>query len=641
MCSIIAYKGYRDAAPLMVKALSRMEYRGYDSVGIATAHNSALIVKKGVGNVSYVNARLNLDSMQGNAGIGHTRWATHGAVNDNNAHPHVSCNGRIAVVHNGLVENHDELRFMLSKEGHVFKSETDSEVIAHLLESLPTTMDDMRHGYDSMDKAITDMLSMLNGSYSFVALTSNGMLLGARYHEPLIIGLGNPSRSKGGGDDDNNNDSNGDDDDDDYMLLVDECFIASDVLAFIEYTDKAIFLADGEVFVVRGITEACKPRLSIEIYNSRDGKAIVKEVTQIAWEFADVDKGRFAHYTLKEIHEQGHAISRAFFNADPKRLHLLVDALIDADRITITGSGSSYHAALMAKYLFSKICMLRCDAIVASEFTYNIDTYVGNGSPILFAVSQSGETADVLNAVRIARDNNFKKIASIVNSPLSTLARESDIFLSINAGPEVGVAATKSFTAQIALLYRISMEVARSKGINPPTLDIESSSINVEKMLEREAVISDLAESIKNANSIYIIAKGMHHVIALECALKLKELAYIHAEGIHAGELKHGPLALIDEKSIVIALNPMDDTYSDVITSVHEAKARGAYIIGVSDSKSSSSIYDFTLTIPRVDRLLYPLYEVIPLQLLAYHMALKRDCNPDYPRNIAKSVTVK
>ncbi|MFN4336069.1 MAG: glutamine--fructose-6-phosphate transaminase (isomerizing) [Candidatus Nitrosocaldus sp.] len=616
MCSIIAYKGYRDAAPLIVKALSRMEYRGYDSVGVATVHNSTLIVKKSIGNVTHVNARLRLDSMQGNVGVGHTRWATHGAVSNINAHPHISCNGRIAVVHNGIVENHGELRSILSVEGHVFKSDTDSEVIAHLLESLP--IDDGSD--DAICKAITDRLSMLKGSYSFVALTSSGMLLGARYHEPLIIGLGNPSR--------------GSDDNSYGMPFADECFIASDVLAFIEYTDKAIFLADGEVFIVRGI-EGHNPRLSIRVSN-RDGKVVMKDITQIAWEFADVDKGRFAHYTLKEIHEQKYTISKAF-NNDPKRLHLLVDSLVNADRITITGSGSSYHAALMAKYLFSSICMLSCDAIVASEFMYNMSICISNSKPILLAISQSGETADVLNAVRLARLNNFK-VASIVNSPLSTLARESDIFISINAGPEIGVAATKSFTAQIALLYRISVEIARSKGINL-TLEMESSSIYVEKMLEMEAVISDLADRIKHTNNIYIIAKGIHHVIALECALKLKELAYVHAEGIHAGELKHGPLALIDEKSIVIALNPMDETYDDVLTSAHEAKARGAYIVGVSDSKSS--IYDFTLIIPRVNRMLYPLYEVIPLQLLAYHMALKRDCNPDYPRNIAKSVTVK
>lgn len=458
----------------------------------------------------------------------------------------------------------------------------------------------------------------------FVALVSNGMLVGARYHEPLIIGLTNPSKD------------DGDDGGDDSILYADECFIASDVLAFIEYTDKAVFLADGEAFLVR-YADASKQRVMVKIFD-RDGNATNKEITQIAWEFADVDKGRFAHYTLKEIHEQRYTIGKAF-NASDDRLRELINVLINADRIIVTGSGSSYHAALIAKHLFSKLCMLACDAIVASEFIYSIDTYANNaGKPLLIAISQSGETADVLNAVRIARGKNFR-IASIVNAPLSTLARESDIYLSINAGPEIGVAATKSFTAQMALLYRMSIEASRSNGMNPLTLDIGSSNIYVDKILGMEAYISDLAESIKTVNSIYIIAKGIHHVIALEGALKLKELAYVHAEGIHAGELKHGPLALIDGKSIVIALNPMDDTYSDVLASIHEAKARGACIIGVSDSRCN--MYDFTLEIPRVDRLLYPLYEVIPLQLLAYHMALKRDCNPDYPRNIAKSVTVK
>lgn len=616
MCSIFAYKGYRDAAPLIVKALSRMEYRGYDSVGIAT-YDKTIMVKKGVGNVSYVNSRLNLDRLHGRVGIGHTRWATHGAVSDTNAHPHLSCNGRIAVVHNGIVENYATLRHKLASEGHVFSSDTDSEVIAHLLE------DALTKPY-SYDKMLGKLLNILNGSYSFVALINDGMLVGARYHEPLIIGLTNPSK------DGNNN--NGDD-----CIYADECFIASDVLAFIEYTDKAVFLADGESFLVNYADT--KQRVMVKILD-RDGNATNKEITQIAWEFADVDKGRFAHYTLKEIHEQSYTIDRAF-NASSDRLRELINVLINADRIIVTGSGSSYHAALIAKHLFSKLCMLSCDAIVASEFIYSIDAYAyaNNASkPLLIAISQSGETADVLNAVRIARGKNFK-IASIVNAPLSTLARASDTYLSINAGPEIGVAATKSFTAQMALLYRISIEVARGKGMSPPALDIGSSNLYVERILGAEAYISDVAESIKNVNSIYIIAKGIHHAIALEGALKLKELAYVHAEGIHAGELKHGPLALIDGKSIVIALNPMDDTYGEMLTSIHEAKARGACIIGVSDSRCS--MYDFTLAIPRVDRLLYPLYEVIPLQLLAYHMALKRNCNPDYPRNIAKSVTVK
>ncbi len=616
MCSIIAYKGYRDAAPLIVKALSRMEYRGYDSVGIAT-YDKTIMVKKGVGNVGYVNSRLNLDRLHGRVGIGHTRWATHGAVSDTNAHPHLSCNGRIAVVHNGIVENYATLRHKLASEGHVFSSDTDSEVIAHLLE------DALTKPY-SYDKMLGKLLNILNGSYSFVALINDGMLVGARYHEPLIIGLTNPSK------DGNNN--NGDD-----CIYADECFIASDVLAFIEYTDKAVFLADGESFLVNYADT--KQRVMVKILD-RDGNATNKEITQIAWEFADVDKGRFAHYTLKEIHEQSYTIDRAF-NASSDRLRELINVLINADRIIVTGSGSSYHAALIAKHLFSKLCMLSCDAIVASEFIYSIDAYAyaNNASkPLLIAISQSGETADVLNAVRIARGKNFK-IASIVNAPLSTLARASDTYLSINAGPEIGVAATKSFTAQMALLYRISIEVAKDKGMSPPALDIGSSNLYVERILGAEAYISDVAESIKNVNSIYIIAKGIHHAIALEGALKLKELAYVHAEGIHAGELKHGPLALIDGKSIVIALNPMDDTYGEMLTSIHEAKARGACIIGVSDSRCS--MYDFTLAIPRVDRLLYPLYEVIPLQLLAYHMALKRNCNPDYPRNIAKSVTVK
>ncbi|MCS6767157.1 MAG: glutamine--fructose-6-phosphate transaminase (isomerizing) [Candidatus Nitrosocaldus sp.] len=618
MCSIIAYKGYRDAAPLIVRGLSMMEYRGYDSVGLATVHNSRLVVRKGVGNVGHVNARLNLDGMYGSVGIGHTRWATHGVVNDINAHPHVSCDGRVAVVHNGIVENHVELRSMLTTRGHIFRSETDSEVIAHLLEYLPTPV---VYDGNSISKALLDLTSMLSGSYSFVALVHDGTLVGARNHEPLIIGLGNPRKGRDG------------------MLFADECFIASDVLAFIGHTDKAVFLADGEAFIVR---EAQKG-LSIEVYD-RHGK-VAKDVTQVAWEFADIDKGRFAHYTIKEIHEQRDTISRAF-SIEGSRVHEVVRTLLASRRIVVTGSGSSYHAALMAKHLLSRICMVGCDVVVASEFLYSMDThYVDDDSncdhgvgPVLLAVSQSGETADVLDAVRMARSKGFR-ILSLVNSPLSTLARESDLFLSINAGPEIGVAATKSFTAQVALLYRICMEMAKAMGRSTMEIDIGNPSMHVGSILEGEEHIASTAERIKDASSVYIIAKGIHHVIALEGALKLKELAYVHAEAIHAGELKHGPLALIDGKSVVIALNPMDQTYRDMLTSVHEVKSRGAYIIGISDAESS--LYDTILAIPGVEPLLYPLYEVIPLQLLAYHMALKRDCNPDYPRNLAKSVTVK
>lgn len=581
--------GNKVAAPILVKSLKQMEYRGYDSVGLATISRRRIIVKKGVGKVDDVNKALHLERMRGNVGIGHTRWATHGGITDKNAHPHQNCKNDIAIVHNGVLDNYNVLKKSLVLKGHKFKSETDSEVIAHLLGEFLHTND--------VKKAMISVIKKLKGRYAFVAVFDDGTLAGARYDQPLIVGIAK----------------------EDY-------FISSDVLGFIEYTDQAIFLDNNDIVII--------DKDGLTIYDSY-GSKVRKNITQIAWELADANKGKYAHYTLKEINEQKHTIAKAFSIAESK-LAEFNDTLTNSKKIVITGSGSSYHAALVTKQLFSKFCNLPCEAVLASEFQYGSNILPKNS--VLLAISQSGETADVLQVVKMAKASKAK-VLSLVNVTTSALARVSDQFLGINCGPEIGVAATKSFTAQLSLIYRIADELS-GHGLNINVNELEKS---VSNLLNNSKNVTKIAERIKHVGNIYVLGRGLHYPIALETALKLKELAYVHAEGIPAGEVKHGPLALMDENTIVIMLNPKDETYEDTLLSVQEIKARNVTVVGVSNVNNSK--YDEWMKIPKVNELLYPILEIIPLQLLAYHTAIRRetipDYDPDYPRNLAKSVTVK
>jgi glucosamine--fructose-6-phosphate aminotransferase (isomerizing) len=523
--------------------------------------------------------------MSGSIGIGHTRWATHGGVTDANAHPHQNCKNDIAIVHNGIIDNYAELKKSLAAKGHKFRSETDSEVIAHLLgEYLPKNGD--------LRNAMMNVTKKLKGTYAFVAVLDNGSLAAARYDEPLIVGIA----------------------DDGY-------YVSSDVLGFIEHTDKAVFLDNEEIVIIDddGLS-ICDPK----------GNKVKKRVTQIAWELADADKGRFAHHTLKEINEQKNTIVRAL--SIPKTdLKEFVRALSGAKKLIITGSGSSHHAALIAKILFSRFSDLQCEAVLSSEFQYG-STAVPKGS-LLMAISQSGETADLLQAVKRAKTAKTK-VLSLVNVMTSSLARMSDSVVGLDCGPEIGVAATKSFTSQLSIIYRIAGEMTGR--LRPNTAELQKA---VATVLNNTKMVTEIAEDIKHVGNIYVLGRGLHYPIALEAALKLKELVYVHAEGIPAGELKHGPLALMDENTTVIMINPHDETYEDTLSNVHEIKARGARVVGISNVGSGK--YDEWIKMPTVDEILYPILEVIPLQLLAYHTALKRESNPDYPRNLAKSVTVK
>jgi glutamine---fructose-6-phosphate transaminase (isomerizing) len=587
MCSIIGYKGNEHASSVLIEGLKKMEYRGYDSVGIATIESGKLLIRKGVGKVAEVNKSLKLEELPGKLGIGHTRWATHGGIVDSNAHPHLACKSTIAVVHNGIIENYDVLKDELYRSGHEFKSETDSEVIAHLLEEYFEITSDIR-------LSMIFTCKRLVGSFAFVAIFNSSTLCGARYDEPLIVGVGK----------------------DDY-------FLSSDILGFLNYTDRAIFLDNRDIVVINDN--------DISFFNF-DGDRISRRITQVAWELGDADKGKYSHYTLKEIHEQQQTIVKSM-QQDKKNLEKFCDILTGAKDIYITGSGTSYHSALLAKQIFSK-SKIHVETILSSEFQYSSDLLDENS--VLLAISQSGETADVIQSVKSAKVMGAK-VLSIVNIPTSSLARLSDSYLEVNCGPEIGVAATKSFTSQIALLYYVADIIGRkSNGISSSKELLVNA---VSQVLELESQIERVANQIKGSKDVYILGRSLHFPVCLEGALKIKELSYIHAEGMAAGELKHGPLALIDTNSIVIVIHPNDSTYNDTLSNIHTIKSRGAKIVGISNKKDS--LYDYQITIPTISESLYPLVEVIPLQLLAYYLSICNNANPDYPRNLAKSVTVK
>ena len=580
MCSIIGFSGGEGAAPVLVKGLRRMEYRGYDSVGVATASGGKISLRKGVGKVDEVDASADLAGLAGSAGIGHTRWASHGGITEANAHPHVS--GQVAVVHNGIIDNFEQLRSELRGEGREFSSETDTEVISHLLQ---------RHYSESGDErgAMVAALGRLRGHYAFAALFSNGTLAAARFHEPMVVGVGRSG----------------------------EHYLSSDVLGFIEGTDEAVYIDNGCFVLVRGRLEAF----------DFAGRPVRVRSTRVSREFADVYKGDYAHYTLKEISEQPQTVLSAGGS-----LERAAGMVRGAGRVLLTGSGSSYNAALVARHMLARHARVAAEAVMSSELPHD-PAQAGPGS-LLVALSQSGESADVLHGVRMARKSGAR-VLSLVNMMMSSLAQESDESVPLGCGPEIGVAATKSFTAQLAAVARLSGML--SGGAFRP--DLDGASAAVSEILGDHSELRSVAGSLRGVSDIYVLGRGIHYPVAAESALKLKELTYIHAEGVPGGELKHGPLALVEEGTCVVAVNPRDSTYQDTLTSVREIRARGARIVGISDGPSD--VYDHWVRIPRVQEEMYPIVEVVPVQLLAYYTALERDADPDYPRNLAKSVTVR
>ena len=586
MCSILGLSSDYDIASTLVDSLKKMEYRGYDSVGVAINDNSDISVKKGVGKVNAVNDNLNLDALSGHVGIGHTRWATHGKVTPENAHPHMCNTGSIGVVHNGIIENYVELRKDLEvNHGIIFKSSTDTEVIPNLLQVCFEKSHDIK-------QAIMETVQKLKGHYAFVALFKSGELVGVKSHEPLILGIGNAN-----------------------LLLT------SDVVGLPENISSAIYLENNQFVIIKG------HKYNIFNFNGNTAQFSIKTIPT---NYQNITKGSHKYFTEKEIFEQSDTI--LVTGSNDECLEKIVNVIRNSDHVYVTGSGTSYNIAIIAKYLFSKFAEKKIEHVMASEMKYSSEYFIPNST--LFAISQSGESADVLEAVSIGKKKNAK-ILSMINSENSSLARESVFSIGLNCGPEIGVAATKSFTSQMAILYKIADKLC--DGCVGPNFKIISDAYA--KILSNTSAIQELAKSIKHIENLFVIGRGIHYPIAKEAALKIKEITYVHAEGIAAGELKHGPLALMDKSTYVIVINPADDSYVDNISTVNEIKSRDAKVIGVSNKPDPN--YDYWIELPTIHKDFYPLIEIVSLQLIAYHLALEKEIDPDYPKNLAKSVTVK
>jgi glucosamine--fructose-6-phosphate aminotransferase (isomerizing) len=591
MCGIIGYCGKKAAVPIILEGLRCLEYRGYDSAGIASLCQGRLIVKKDVGKLDEVIEKHNLASLPGNIAIGHTRWATHGGVTQANAHPHCDCSGRIAVVHNGIIENNQQLRHELIQKGHRFNSETDTEVIPHLLE------DELKKGF-SLTQATLNITGRLQGSYAFIAtsLDDPGKIVGARKDSPLVVGIDLP-----------------------------DCYISSDALAFSRYADTVMSLGDGEVVMIA-------PG-KVEFFDSH-GRKLHKQPRKLDQTWIQSHKNGYQHFMLKEIMEQAEILNETLCQDEKKFTEIALD-ILRARQVIITACGTSRYAALVGRYLFSKVGRKFCDVVMASEFGYFADSVDRN--TLVIAVSQSGETADVVDGVKAAR-NAGAQIVSIVNRPNSILTDLSHQVIYLNCGPEIAVAATKSFLSQLAIFYLLSFSMVNAFAEAAANLKSLSGAIT-QALDSNKSEIIRLSQKFKDKNDFYYIARGINFAIASEAALKLKEISYIHAEGMPAGELKHGTLALIEPGTPVVVICPADYTFAETLNNAMEAKSRGAFIIAVSDAENT--IYDSWLKIPRVNELLYPMVTVLPLQLLAYYLAIARGYDPDKPRNLAKSVTVK
>lgn len=590
MCGLIGYIGDEPAAKILSEALLRLEYRGYDSAGVAIIDDGALHIAKDTGHVGNVIKTLQIETLKGNIGIGHTRWATHGGVTKENAHPHCGDKKRVAVVHNGIIENYLDLRKKLSSK-HQFLSETDTEVIPFLI------CDFIDQGLD-FEQAVFSTIKELKGSYAILvaSVLNPQKIIAVRNESPLVIGLGEHANYAG-----------------------------SDVLSFLPYTKNVVFLADREAAVIT------KEKV---IFYSEDHKELDKRVTVIPWDWKTGTKGKYGHFMLKEIEEQPLALRESVIQ-DDKLINRMAFEISRARQVVFVGCGTSRNAALIGRYAFSKIGHIFSEVILGSEFGYFSDS-IDKGT-LVIALSQSGETADVLNGVQIAKAKGAT-IFSLVNMMGSSLSRVSDKTLYLNAGPEICVAATKSFITQLSILYLLSFALD-GEFENGQKMLREVSNLIENDMVRHSAIIPDIVKKIKSKKDFYFLARGINFAMAGEGALKLKEISYVHAEGLPAGELKHGTLALIEEGTPVVVICPSDYTRVDIISNIMEAKARGAFIIGISDSPHAS--FDEYIPISKVDEVLYPLVTTVPLQLLAYYCAVELGLDPDKPRNLAKSVTVK
>ncbi len=608
MCGIVGYIGPRQAAGLLIDGLRRMEYRGYDSAGLAIVNGHGVEVVKAAGKLGMLEQRLQGNTPTGTLGIGHTRWATHGAPTTTNAHPHTDQSGRIAVIHNGIIENAGHIRKALEGRGHVFKSETDTEVLAHLVGELYA---------GNLEEAVAAALRDVDGAYglAFISADEPGVLVAARKGSPLLVGVG-----------------------------AGEFFVASDASALLEHTRSVVYLDDGELAV-----------LSRDGYRIRNLETdfIDKPVNQIEWDLATIERGGFDHFMLKEIFEQPESLENTL------RGHLLDDEgsarvhgvnmtdeeLKSINRIVITACGTSWHSGLIGEYMLEELARIPVEVEYASEFRYR--NPVVDEKTLVIAISQSGETADTLAAIHEAKLRGARTLG-LVNVVGSTIAREVDGGLYLRAGPEVGVASTKAFTSQVAALTLVTLRLARLRnlGIMQGQAIIEALRkipMQIRQILDRASEIEAIVNHFEGSNNALYLGRGVNFPVALEGALKLKEISYIHAEGYPAAEMKHGPIALIDENMPVVFIAPKDMVYGKIVSNIEEVKARGGRVIAIVNEKDAemTRLTDFCFVIPTTLNVLTPLLTVIPLQLLSYYVAVRRGCNVDQPRNLAKSVTVE
>lgn len=612
MCGIVAYVGPREAYPILIKGLHRLEYRGYDSAGVAILQDGVNVYKK-KGKVSELEAHAEEQNHRGQVGIGHTRWATHGAPNDINAHPHVSGNGRLGLVHNGIIENYALLKTALEKVGHVFRTETDTEVLVHLIEEIQERED------LPLEEAVRLALTRVVGAYAIAVIDREEpeKIVAARKASPLVIGIGEK-----------------------------EFFIGSDASPIIEYTRKVVYLNDEEIALVTkdGL-------LSIKTVGNEEQHPAIQELDM---KLESLEKGGYDYFMLKEIHEQPRTISdcmRGRLNAREGWILLggleeFSNKIQHAQRFIIAGCGTSWHAGLIGEYLFEDLARIPVEVEYASELRYR--NPIISEQDVVIALSQSGETADTLAALELAKSKGAL-IYGIVNSVGSSIARLTDAGSYIHAGPEIGVASTKAFTGQVTLLSMMALSLARKRGTISQTYflqllqELESIPGKVEKVLKNESKIKFIASEIKDRTNALYLGRGYNFPVALEGALKLKEISYLHAEGYPAAEMKHGPIALIDERMPVVVIATNRSAYDKIVSNIQEVKARNGYVIAIvtEGDETISQMADSVIEIPDTEEPFTPLLSVIPLQLLSYHIAVMRGCNVDQPRNLAKSVTVE
>jgi glutamine---fructose-6-phosphate transaminase (isomerizing) len=614
MCGIIGYIGHKQVLPVLIDGLRRLEYRGYDSAGVAVVRNGTIELRRSAGKLARLEEVIATQPLDGEYGIGHTRWATHGRPTEENAHPHRDCTGRIVVVHNGIIENYMDLKRQLQKEGHLFVTETDTEIVAHLVER------EMKD--DGLENAVRRALLYMRGLFALVLISADdpNKIVTVRNGPPIVVGLGDG-----------------------------EFFVASDIPAILSHTRDVVFLGDEEMAIVTPS--------GVE-FTDYSGRAVSAKSTRVSWDPVMAEKAGYKHFMLKEIFEQPWAVKETVLGRASletgkiflNEIDMPDESLRAIERIVILACGTSWHSALVAKFLFEALARVPVDVDYGSEYRYR-DPIVSENT-LVVVITQSGETADTLAALREAKKKGARSI-SICNVVGSMATRETDGTVYTHAGPEIGVASTKAFTTQIVALHLLAMYLGQIRGTltpeeaKPHIASLMQLPLLIEQVLKCEPLTEEIAKRFYQRSDFLYVGRGIQYPIALEGALKLKEISYIHAEGYPAGEMKHGPIALIDEQMPVVAIAPNDHVFEKMVGNIQEAKARGGTVIAITTEGHDDikelldPAQDFLITIPESHPLLTPVLTVVPLQLLAYHIAVRRGCDVDQPRNLAKSVTVE